>query len=239
MHQARSSGADSREGGVKVWGIVAAVLALNVCARANADIPPVQACDAAGRVAERAAALPANLLLSIGLVESGRADALTGRLAPWPWTVNVDGVGRFFPDEGAAIEFARLAEASGARDVDVGCFQISLADHPDAFATLADAFDPVQNADYAAGFLRRLQSRTGSWNSAIADYHSDTPDLGLPYERSVLAVWHGQSAVGLDADEGDPFVILQSPAARRVHVYTMDDPANAGLPAGLPQVITP
>ena len=65
-------------------------------------------------------------------------------------------------------------------------------DHPDAFATLADAFDPVRNADYAAGFLRRLQSRTGSWDSAIADYHSDTPDLGLPYERRVLAVWHGQ-----------------------------------------------
>src|ERR1700734_3245269 len=126
-------------------------------------------------------------------------------------------------------------KAAGARDVDVGCFQISLADHPDAFATLADAFDPVQNADYAAGFLRRLQSRTGSWDSAIADYHSDTPDLGLPYERRVLAVWHNQGVARLDANEADPFVILQSKAARRVHVYTLDDPATAGLP----RVITP
>ena len=42
-----------------------------------------------------------------------------------------------------------------------------------------------------------------------------------------------------DGDELDPFVILQSAAAKRVHVYTMNDPANAGLPAGLPRVITP
>lgn len=229
------SGAGSRGGGVKFGGIVAAVLALSVCARAQADIPPAQACEAAGRAAEQAATLPADLLLSIGLVESGRADALTGRLAAWPWTVNVDGAGRFFPDKGSAILFVRLAEASGARDVDVGCFQISLEDHPDAFATLADAFDPVHNADYAAGFLRRLQSRTGSWDSAIADYHSSTPDLGLPYERRVLAMWHGTGAAGIEAEEPDPFVILQSPAARQVHVYTTNDPVGAGLP----RVITP
>ncbi len=220
---------------MKFGGIVAVVLALGMCARAQADIPPAQACEAAGHAAEREAALPADLLLSIGLVESGRANALTGRLAAWPWTVNVDGAGRFFPDEGAAILFVRLAEASGARDVDVGCFQISLTDHPDAFATLADAFDPVHNADYAAGFLRRLQSRTGSWDSAIADYHSGTPDLGLPYERRVLSVWHGQSAAVLSAEEPDPFVILQAKAARQVHVYTLADP----IPAGLPRVITP
>jgi len=198
-------------------------------------MPPAQACSAAGRAAELATALPADLLLSIGVVESGRADAPTGRVAAWPWTVNADGVGRFFSDEKAAILFVRLAQASGARDVDVGCFQISLTDHPHAFATLADAFDPAQNANYAAWFLRRLQSRTGSWDSAIADYHSDTPDLGLPYERRVLAVWHNQGAARLDANEADPFVILQSKAARRVHVYTLDDPATAGLP----RVITP
>ena len=222
---------------MKAGIIMGAVLALGFCARAAADIPPVQACAAAGRAAEQEAALPANLLLSIGLVESGRADTLTGHVAPWPWTVNVDGAGRFFADEGAAIAFVRLAESSGARDVDVGCFQISLQDHPDAFATLADAFDPVRNAGYAAGFLARLQRQTGSWDSAIADYHSASPDLGLPYERRVLAVWHGQSGAALDAQ--DPFVILQTSAARLVHVYTMDDPPSAGLPSGLPRVITP
>jgi soluble lytic murein transglycosylase-like protein len=213
--------------------ILGAVLALGVCARATAAIPPVQACAAAGRAAEQAAALPADLLLAIGLVESGRADTSSGHLAPWPWTVNVDGAGRFFADEAAAISFVRLAQSSGARDVDVGCFQISLRDHPHAFATLADAFDPAQNANYAAGFLVQLHGRTGSWDSAIADYHSATPELGLPYERRVLAAWHGHGDTGPAAQ--DPYVILQSPAARLVHVYTMDDQPRAGLP----RVITP
>jgi Transglycosylase SLT domain len=201
-------------------------------------VPPSLACDVAGRAAEQASAVPANLLVSIGMVESGRADPVSGKVVPWPWTVNIDGSSRYFMEKADAEAFVRLAESSGARDVDVGCFQISLQQHPNAFSTLDDAFDPIENADYAAAFLNRLKDQTGSWNTAIADYHSDTPDLGLPYQRRVLAAWHGLGDVPLVMDDAvDPVVILQSPAARRVHVYTMDDPPPAG--AGLPRVISP
>jgi hypothetical protein len=216
---------------------------------ACAAVPDPFVCGAAGRAAEQSAALPQNLLVSIGMVESGRPDPLTGRIAPWPWTVNADGNGQYFASKADAEAFVRLAESSGAQDVDVGCFQISLQSHPNAFATLDDAFDPAENANYAAGFLNRLKGASGSWNSAIADYHSATPDLGLPYQRRVLAAWHGLGNVPAGMDLGgadtagfalpDPFVILQSPQARRVHVYTMDDPASAGLPPGLPRVISP
>ena len=137
-----------------------------------ADVPPALACAAAGHAAEQAAALPANLLVSIGMVESGHPDPLTGRISPWPWTVNADGTGQYFMDKAAAEAFVRLAESSGAHDIDVGCFQVSLQSHPDAFATLDDAFDPAENANYAAGFLNQLKNQTGSWNTAIADYHS-------------------------------------------------------------------
>ncbi len=228
-------------------GLLATAL-LAMLARASwADLPPNQACGIAGHAAEQAADLPANLLVSIGMVESGRPDPLTGRLAPWPWTVNADGTGQYFMDKTAAEAYVRMAEAAGARDIDVGCFQISLQNHPNAFASLDDAFDPVENADYAAKFLNRLKSQTGSWNTAIADYHSAEPDLGLPYQRRVLAVWHGLGPVpaGLGAQLADatltapdPYVILMSPQARRIHVYT---PANAAAapPGGLPRVITP
>lgn len=210
---------------------------------ARAALPDSAACAAAGEAAEQAAGLPTGLLLAIGRVESGRADPLTGETTPWPWTVNADGQGRYFDSAAAAAAFVRLAEVSGARDVDVGCFQISLQSHPDAFASVEDAFDPAQNAAYAARFLNQLKSQTGSWNSAIADYHSAEPDLGLPYQRRVLAAWHGGLVPeGLDAlvyAAPDPVVILQSAAARRVHVYTLEDPPGAGLPPGLPRVITP
>ena len=218
----------------------------NVPADMAAEMPDMSACGVAGRLAERASALPVNLLVSIGMVESGRVDPLTGHVAPWPWTVNVDGSGHFFEDKAAAEAFVRLAESSGAQDVDVGCFQVSLQNHPHAFATLDDAFDPIDNADYAAQFLTQLKAQTGGWNTAIADYHSARPDLGLPYQRRVLAAWHGLGNVPLGMDDAafaiaapDPVVILQSPEAKRVHVYTMADPPSAGLPPGLPRVISP
>jgi len=211
---------------------------------ARADI----SCAQAGAAAEQAAALPANILVSIGMVESGRADPISGRVAPWPWTVNADGAGHYFESKADAIAFTRLAESSGAADVDVGCFQISLQYHPDAFQSLDSAFDPAANAAYAAGFLTQLKAETGSWNTAIADYHSAVPDLGLPYQRRVLAAWQqlGNIPAGLgaidavaEANAPDPVVILEGPKAHLVHVFTMDDPPSAGLRPGLPRVISP
>lgn len=214
---------------------------------AQADTPPAQVCAEAGHQAEQQAALPQNLLLSIGVVESGRADPLTGHVAPWPWTVNADGQGQYFSTKEAAMEFVRLAQSSGAHDIDVGCFQVSLEAHPDAFATLDEAFDPSHNASYAAGFLTQLKGHTGSWGTAIADYHSAMPELGLPYQRRVLAAWKAMGnlpfALGAYASEAiayvapDPVVIMQSAAAKRVHVYSMNDSARQSWHPGLPRVI--
>ncbi len=204
---------------------------------------PQHACDAAGRAAERAGALPANLLLAIGRVESGRIDAASGQLAPWPWTVNVDGAGHFFQREQDAAAFVRLAESSGAADIDVGCFQISLENHPAAFNSLDAAFDPSANANVAARFLDQLKLREGSWNLAIADYHSGQPAFGLPYQQLVLNVWRGMGEVppglGLAFGQADPVVILQAPAARLVRVITLDGVSGPPQQAGLPRVITP
>lgn len=229
--------------------IAALVWASAMAGAAYADIPDAAACSAAGHEAEQSSAMPQNLLVSIGMVESGRADPLTGHVAPWPWTVNADGQGQYFQTKEEAEAFVRFAEASGAHDVDVGCFQISLQSHPDAFATLDDAFDPAQNAAYAARFLGELKSRTGSWNTAIADYHSALPDLGLPYQRLVLAAWKRIGAlpfgIGSYADDvqqanyiaPDAGIILQSAAAKSVHVYSMLDTTNMPARAGLPRVI--
>jgi soluble lytic murein transglycosylase-like protein len=223
------------------WLGVSAIFAMLAAAPAVAQPDDSAACAAAAGVAEASGGLPSGLLLSIGMVESGRADPLSGHVAPWPWTVNVDGAGRYFDNEGDAAAFVRLAESSGARDVDVGCFQVSLQAHPLAFATVDEAFDPQANATYAVAFLNELKGFAGSWETAVADYHSATPALGLPYEQRVMAVWHGTplGAGNFVAAVADPAVILQSKTARAVKVYTMDDPAGAGLRRGLPRVISP
>jgi soluble lytic murein transglycosylase-like protein len=229
-----------------IFALAACALLGPVSALAADPPPPQAACTLAGAAAEQAASLPANILVSIGMIESGRADPLTGKVAPWPWTVNADGAGHYFESKADAIAYTRLAESSGAQDVDVGCFQISLQNHPDAFATLDDAFDPAANATYAAGFLTQLKAESGSWDTAIADYHSAVPAYGLPYQQRVLAAWHGIGSVpgalggaGLVFPAPDPVVIKLAPAARLVRVYTMDDYFPATHGAHLPRVITP
>jgi len=105
-------------------------------------------------------------------------------------TIEVGGEGRFLPSREAAVAVVRDLLASGAASIDVGCFQVNLHYHPDAFASLDEAFDPVANALYAARFLSDLRARDGSWEAAVAAYHSATPGYGLPYRDRVLAAWN-------------------------------------------------
>ncbi len=145
-------------------------------------------CRAAIAAAERASFVPDRLMQAIGVIESGRRDA-SGAVAPWPWTINVEGVGEVFDTKQQAIAAVTAHRARGARSIDVGCMQVNLMHHADAFASLDDAFDPAANARYAARFLLRLLDQTGSWPRAVAGYHSLTPDIGDAYAKKVMAVW--------------------------------------------------
>ncbi len=194
-------------------------------------------CEDAGHAAERAAALPADLLLAVGRVESGRRTA-DGRVAPWPWSVNAAGQGYYLPTRDAAVALVRTFQARGVQSIDVGCFQMNLLYHPAAFASLEDAFDPSSNAHAAAAFLSALQAASpgwsqSGWSHAIGSYHSTDPARAIPYARLVMASWHG------GADMPSPPL---SQVALLVRVYVPGGSA-AGLvrnAAGhLPVVIVP
>ncbi len=146
-------------------------------------------CRSAIAMAEREQGLPVHLLAAIGRVESGRQDGAAGAPHPWPWTINAEGQGAFFDTKAQAVAAVRALQARGVRSIDVGCLQVNLLHHPDAFASLEQAFDPGANAGYAARFLRQLQGQAGAWPKAIAQYHSATPELGEPYAAKVMAVW--------------------------------------------------
>jgi hypothetical protein len=168
------------------------VLALLLwCSAALAGEPAGQTasaqCAAAIATAQRSADIPVGLLTAIARVESGRIDPLSGVLRPWPWTIDADGTGYFFATKAAAVAAAAQFQAQGVPSIDVGCMQINLLDHPAAFASLAQAFDPLANALYAARFLRKLFRATGDWSAAVAAYHSQTRAVGAAYARKVLA----------------------------------------------------
>lgn len=152
------------------------------------------ACDAPAHAAEQAFGIPNNLLAAIGRVESGRREA-GGTVAAWPWSVNAAGQGYYLGSAAEAMALVASLRARGVQSIDVGCFQVNLMYHPNAFATLEDAFDPASNARAAGHFLAELRGGAASWDDAVARYHSANPDLGLPYMRQVLASWTGGAAM--------------------------------------------
>lgn len=162
--------------------------------RAPAAADSWQACRQAVLAAERQAGIPAELLWSIALVESGRWDREAQVKAAWPWTINAEGRGSFHASKEAAMAEVAALQAQGVRSIDVGCMQVNLRHHPGAFASLDDAFDPTANAAYAARFLNSLYAETGSWEAAAGRYHSATPALGEAYRERVLAQWSGPGA---------------------------------------------
>ena len=163
------------------------LLLLVAAAPGKTDSPPTpfDRCDAA-IAAARTRAVPETLLPSIARVESGRLDPVSGRMRPWPWTINVNGVGSFFDTRDDAVAAVRALQARGTRSIDVGCMQVNLMFHPNAFPTLEAAFDPPTNAVYAVRFLTALHAQTRDWPLATAMYHSQTQDLGEDYQRLVF-----------------------------------------------------
>ena len=157
-----------------------------------AMLPPPddsQVCTQNIRVQEQQHRIPLGLLTAIGLTESGRT--VSGRRAVWPWTVNAAGEGHFFESKEDAVAFVAQQRAAGVDSIDVGCMQINLKHHPDAFDSLEDAFDPATNVAYAADFLTALRTDIKSWIGAARRYHSATPELGNAYGEAVLANWSG------------------------------------------------
>lgn len=142
------------------------------------------ACGRAIAAAERGSGIPPGLMLAIARVESGRAQP-GGGLAPWPFAINAGGVGRYPETRAEAVAAVEALRAQGTRSVDVGCMQVNLFFHPEAFPSLDAGFDPPLNVAYAARFLRELRARTGNWAEAVAQYHLSEPGRGLAYHSRV------------------------------------------------------
>jgi hypothetical protein len=146
-------------------------------------------CAVALRQAERRYHLPPALLVSIARAESGRPITSLTDVRPWPWTIDADGNGLFLDSKAAAVAWLRQ-QARHHSFVDVGCMQVDLYYHPNAFTSMEEAFDPAANADYAARLLLDLYrgEAGGSWDIAVGLYHSHTPLLAAEYRDRVALI---------------------------------------------------
>ena len=134
--------------------------------------------------------MPAGLLKAIARVESSGSPY--GEITkPWPWTLNVGGAPHYYPDKASALIALETYKSESDVNIDVGCMQISMRHHPNAFADLGSALDPTANVDYGALFLSALHDKSGDWMVASGDYHSTSPGFGDTYRNLVQIAWTG------------------------------------------------
>ena len=173
---------------------IVTVLALAAPAQAAMPLPSLaqdSRCDAYTAQVEQRYGIPARLLDAISVVESGRWDTYRQASVAWPWTVSSGGDGKYFPSKAEAVAEIRRLKAAGVKNIDVGCMQVNLMYHPDAFANLDEALDPAANIAYAARFLKGLFEATNHWLTAASYYHSQTPSLAAEYRLKLEKIWNG------------------------------------------------
>ncbi|KAF0115442.1 MAG: soluble lytic murein transglycosylase and related regulatory protein [Rhodospirillaceae bacterium] len=102
--------------------------------------------------------------------------------------------------------------------------QVNLYYHPNAFATLDQAFDPETNAEYAAAFLSGLYDETGDWLRAASYYHSRDLERGKTYRAKVVKTWETHRHMVLARQTPPPEPPRPAAPSRR-----LDTPALQGI----------
>lgn len=165
-------------------------------------------CDIAAQKAAKTYQVPAEILMAVARVETGRQSGNT--LHPWPWAVNLGGEGHWADTMEEAMSVAQSALDEGRLNIDIGCFQLNIRWHSKGFMSLADMFDPQTNADYAAGFLAQLYRETGDWKAAVGAYHSRNADLAEAYADRVASVAVPEATAPVKDRRENLFPLLQS-----------------------------
>jgi|GEM_PF-1152043 soluble lytic murein transglycosylase-like protein len=136
------------------------------------------ACRIAIRAAEVRYDLPSDLLLAMGMVESGLN----------PFAINIAGRPAQ-PDNVAEAELL-LVDVDGKhyRDMTIGCMQLHARWHKANFGNRPERMlDAAANVDYAARYLRHLYEQEGSWRVAVGRYNAGGKG-GRAYNRYICLV---------------------------------------------------
>lgn len=171
--------------------LVMLMLIQPVQARAyNDKIDDSMVCMNATQKMEKVYQIKKHMLTTISSVETGRWNAAQKQKTAWPWTVNAQGKGMYFDSKAEAVKAVKNLQAKGVRSIDVGCMQINLAYHPDAFDNIEEALDPQTNAEYGAKFLKNLYENNGrDWIKAAMAYHSSVPHKALKYKKKIVSTY--------------------------------------------------
>ncbi|WP_338807046.1 lytic transglycosylase domain-containing protein [Pseudomonas chlororaphis] len=139
------------------------------------EVPPP-----AYQLAAQRAGIPSPVLYAVALQESGLRRS--GRVVPWPWTLNVAGESRRYATRAAACAgLLQALRVFPATRVDAGLGQINLGHQRHRYRQPCELLDPYYNLAQSADILREQHSPDEDWLLAIGRYHR--PAGGEPAAR--------------------------------------------------------
>jgi len=195
------------------------LLALLWCLWAGqATAQPAVLCDEAAKFAARKTGVPLSVLQAVTLAETGHTRPDASGFFAWPWAVMADMKGQWFPDQASAISFAKGLIEQGKSNIDIGCFQLNIRWHANAFPNLEAMFFPQNNALYAATFLQDLYQETGDWRAAVGRYHSRDATRAEAYVRRLEGIFDENLAYAApDSNAPDAgYATVQNPEPTRI-----------------------
>jgi len=134
--------------------------------------------------------LPATMLYAVALTESGHRVAATGMNRPWPWTLNVAGVGYHYPTRIKAWQALNRWLNQGTRSIDIGLMQVNWRYHYQRLGDPWQALDPYHNLRVGADILRDCYRTEGDWWASVGCYHAPgNPEKADRYRRRVQSRW--------------------------------------------------
>lgn len=134
--------------------------------------------------------LPPGLLYAVALTESGQSSLSDGQFRPWPWALNIDGEGHYFPSRQMAWQALEMVLTETKTSVDIGLMQISWRYHRSVLGSSWLALDPYHNLRVAAAILRDCFVEHTHWIQSAGCYHApNDPARADRYGQRVKAHW--------------------------------------------------
>lgn len=134
--------------------------------------------------------LPAPLFYAVALTESGQSGLSRNQFRPWPWTLNVNGKGLYFPSRKAAWQALQRALDSDERSVDIGLMQVNWRYHQKDLGSAWQSLDPYHNLRVGAAILRQCYLTEADWWASLGCYHAPgNPVKAASYRERVKGHW--------------------------------------------------
>ncbi|WP_417883158.1 transglycosylase SLT domain-containing protein [Vibrio rumoiensis] len=125
--------------------------------------------------------IPADVLYTLAITESN-TKMKDGSYSPWPYTINLDGIGYRYASYEELVKQSKLLMRMGRESFDVGLFQVNWKWNGHRTSSIDELADPYENVRVAAEILKEQYRLYGEWAIAAGRYHNPSNSKGFASE---------------------------------------------------------